>query len=117
LIANNSLLPPLSIRYSIATRALPESLQHTKIETLREIIVPKSLDFTDPVYKKTPTSGLISRAASCTNIWSVFMPGDNPAPRPSFDENGGGPGGEGYESGTRRRVSSPTPKVALKIDS
>jgi hypothetical protein len=41
--------------YLFAIRLLLEhslKLQHTKIETPREILVPKSLDFTDPGYRK-----------------------------------------------------------------
>ena len=48
LIANDSLLPRLSIRNSIATR----DAQHTKFATPRAIIAPESLDLTDAVYRK-----------------------------------------------------------------
>jgi hypothetical protein len=46
-------------------------LQRTKIATPRKIIVPKNLDFTDPVYRKNSDFHSQNSAPSCTNISSV----------------------------------------------
>jgi hypothetical protein len=73
LIANNSLLPPLSIRYAIATRALLEPSGTLKLRR-RAKHHSKNPRFYRLAYRKKLWPSVLKRSApSCTDIWSVYI--------------------------------------------